>query len=74
VIEMRDGRRVEALIEDARGTGRRKVGVAEVAAKFRQTAGQVLPAERVQHLLELIDRLDRLTSIEPLLAAARLAA
>jgi 2-methylcitrate dehydratase PrpD len=74
VIEMRDGRRVEVLIEDARGTGRRRVGAAEVEAKFRQTAGQVLPAERVEHLLKLIDRLERLTSIEPLLAATRLAA
>jgi 2-methylcitrate dehydratase PrpD len=74
IIETRDGHRVEALIEDARGTGRRKVGAVEVEAKFRETAGQVLSAERVERLLELVARLEDLTAIEPLLAATRVAA
>jgi 2-methylcitrate dehydratase PrpD len=72
VIETQDGRRCEATVADARGTGRRKVGAAEVEAKFRDTAGQVLPADRVERLIEMVARLETLASLEPLLAAARI--
>jgi hemolysin activation/secretion protein len=60
------------MVEDARGTGRRKVGAAEVEAKFRDTAGQVLPAQNVERLIEMIGRLETLASLEPLLAGARI--
>jgi 2-methylcitrate dehydratase PrpD len=71
-IETLDGRRLEAVVEDARGTGRRKVGAAEVEAKFRDTAGQVLPAESVERLIGSVARLEHLASLEPLLASARI--
>jgi 2-methylcitrate dehydratase PrpD len=74
VIETTDGRRLEAIVEDARGTGRRKVGAAEVETKFRETAGQVLQGDRVERLIELIGALDTIASLEPIFAAARLPA
>ncbi len=72
LVETKDGRRLEATVEDARGTGRRKVGAAEVEGKFRETAGKVLKRDRVERLIELIGATEKLTSLQPLFAAARL--
>jgi 2-methylcitrate dehydratase PrpD len=73
MIETADGRRLESVIEDARGTGRSKVDAAAVEDKFRETAAQVLPLDRVERLIELIAGLEKLGSLEPLFAAARIA-
>ncbi|MBV8650511.1 MAG: MmgE/PrpD family protein [Alphaproteobacteria bacterium] len=72
IIETKDGRRLEATIEDARGTGKRKVGAAEIEAKFRETAGTVVKRDRVERLIELIGGVEKLSSLAPIFAAARL--
>ncbi len=70
-ITCHDGRTLSLALEDACGTGARRLPQAQVEAKFRATAGTRLAPDAVERLirlcrhLETLPRLDDLTAFQP---------
>lgn len=71
-IRLRDGSVHETFVDEANGTGSRRLDEARVVEKFAATAGTVLGAGAIDRLVALVLRADRLEAIGPLLAATRL--
>ena len=67
-IRLRDGRTVSTRVEQFRGAGERPLSQDEVVAKFRECAGSVLDAPRVERVIATIDNLDRLADSAELAA------
>ena len=57
-IRMRDGRRLQRRVSLAKGQPRSPLTDAELAVKFRDCAGRVLPADRVEMLLAAVSSLE----------------
>jgi 2-methylcitrate dehydratase PrpD len=68
-ITLADGRTLTRGVAEANGTGSRSLGSAAIEAKFRETAGSVLPGDRVETLIAMCRSLDTAAAISPLLAA-----
>ena len=62
-ILLEDGRRLEARVDHARGSGARPLTRGEVAAKFRSLAADRLAPERAERIIDCIDRLEQLEDI-----------
>ena len=69
VLETTDGHRFERFVEEADGTGSRKLSPARIEAKFRATAGSVLPAAQVDRLIELVGAIDKQPDLKALAQA-----
>jgi 2-methylcitrate dehydratase PrpD len=52
--------------DDPFGTDARPASDAVIHDKFRRMAGSVLPADRVERLIETVEGLERLPSLQPL--------
>ncbi|MCU0585507.1 MAG: MmgE/PrpD family protein [Desulfobacterales bacterium] len=63
VITLKDGRRLAARVDHARGSAARPLGFAEVAAKFGSLSGGMLSRERADQVIERIGRLDTMDVI-----------
>ena len=59
-IVLRDGRTLNTRVEQFRGAGERPLSELEVVTKFRECAGMVLDAPRVERVLDMITHLDTL--------------
>jgi 2-methylcitrate dehydratase PrpD len=62
-IETRDGRRLEAHVERARGTPESPLPAASLAEKFRACAAGTLPGERAERVLSAILGLDAVEDV-----------
>jgi 2-methylcitrate dehydratase PrpD len=70
IVTLRDGRRLEKSVRHAIGSRERPMSDAELSAKFALQAEDVLPAGRVQHLIELCWRLEELADVGEVAHAA----
>ncbi len=69
-VKLRDGRTVGKLIQYAIGSRERPMSDAELSAKFALQAEDILPAERVRHLIELCWHLEDLVDAGEVARAA----
>lgn len=67
-IRLRDGRTISTRVEQFRGAGERPLSQDEVTTKFRECAGSVLDAPRVERALAMIGDLDHLADSAELAA------
>lgn len=58
-LEMRDGSQLQELCEHPRGLQATPPGEEDYLAKFRYLAGRLLPPERVERIVDLVLRLDK---------------
>lgn len=70
-VTLKDGRVLEHKVPYNRGTPENPMSQPEVVDKFRANAGRVLPAGAVEAIIEQVDRLETLPSLEPLMALCR---
>jgi 2-methylcitrate dehydratase PrpD len=65
-IETLEGQHFEIFVDEADGTGTRKLSPARIEAKFRTTAGSVIPASQVQRIIDIVGALDELDDLQTL--------
>ncbi len=65
-IRTRDGGEYRQRLDDPQGTDARPARDEDIVAKFRQMAGTVLSSERMDQLIDTVNRLETLPSIRPL--------
>ncbi len=70
-LRLKDGREFNGERLDPRGTTFVPVTQADIEAKFTGMASQVLPADRVAAIIEVINRLDELDSVRELTTLLR---
>lgn len=70
-IRLAGGRVVEERIEHAIGSVHQPMSDADLEAKFRALAGNVLDRESIDHTIALVWDLERLPDVRPLIAACR---
>jgi 2-methylcitrate dehydratase PrpD len=63
---LKDGQRFEARVDFARGSAEFPMGFSEIAEKFRSLAGPVMEADRVNVLIETVERLELLDNVREL--------
>lgn len=68
-LELADGRTLARMVTHAIGTPGRPLSDAELEAKFKSLAGDVLPASRVQQAIDLVWSLDQLADVSTLAEA-----
>lgn len=68
-ITLKDGRVLSQWLDEADGTGARRLAAAQVEAKFRTTAATRLPLKQVEQVIALCRTLDQMPSLAPLIAA-----
>ena len=66
-VRLRDGSVLTAAADTYPGGPERPASPEELRGKFRECAGQVLPAERAEAALARIGEVERLPSLAPLL-------
>ena len=67
-IRLRDGRTLSTRVEQFRGAGERPLSRDELVGKFRETAGTVLDAARVERVRALVEDLGALADVAELAA------
>jgi 2-methylcitrate dehydratase PrpD len=70
-LRLRDGRTLEARAPDGRGSLARPLPAAAIVEKFRDNAGRVLPAARVDEIEHATLALDALADVRTLVALCR---
>lgn len=70
-IALADGRELTETVRFARGSPENPMSRDEIAAKYRDCARRSLDAERAERALELLERLDAVPSVVPLMDALR---
>jgi 2-methylcitrate dehydratase len=70
-VELADGTRHRAEVDVPLGDAERPFDEKTVTEKFRELAGPAIGATGVQKVVALVDRLDTLATLEPLMAALR---
>jgi len=65
-IRTTKGAEHQLQLDDPFGTDARPASDEEIQAKFRRMAGTVLPADRVEQLIDTVNRLETLSTIRPL--------
>jgi 2-methylcitrate dehydratase PrpD len=65
-LRLRDGRVFEVERDNPRGNTARPVSDDEIETKFRQMATQLIPADRADQIIAVVDRLETLPSIREL--------
>src|SRR5206468_7648581 len=68
-VTLTDGRKLVRRVEQAKGQPRNPLTDAELEVKFRDAAGRVLPADRVEALLAALSTLETAADVS---ASARL--
>lgn len=71
-VEYSDGSRDEHRVPDFLGSPGNRLSDAQLSAVFRTAAGGLLPAERIEQLLDTAWSLDTATDLEALISLARL--
>jgi 2-methylcitrate dehydratase PrpD len=66
IVRRKDGSQLTAKVAHARGEPEVPLTDAEIQDKFRQMAGPVLGADRVEEVIDLVDRLEELESVSEL--------
>jgi len=66
-IKLKNGKIIEGRYDMARGHPEKPMSWAELGDKFRDCAGLVLPQKNVEAAIQLVGRLEKLTSLRPLL-------
>lgn len=69
VIRLKDGRTIEHVIADFRGTPRNPIGEKDYIAKFESNVGDLLPAANVRRLVDGFLSLEKCDDVAPLLDA-----
>ena len=67
-LVLRDGREVEHLEPINRGNPDNPLDPDEVRLKFRDNAARVLPADRIEKIVETVERLERVPDVAELAA------
>ncbi|HUA51294.1 MAG TPA: MmgE/PrpD family protein, partial [Candidatus Sulfotelmatobacter sp.] len=67
IVTTKSGRKLEKVIDDNWGSERNPLSPDDVRDKFRDNAAIVLPRERVEKIIELVERLDQLDGLAPLM-------
>ena len=67
IVTTKSGRKLEKVIDDNWGSERNPLSPDDVRDKFRDNAGIVLPRERVEKIIDLVERLDQLDGLAPLM-------
>ena len=70
-VELADGTRHRAEIDVPLGDAARPFDEKTVTAKFRELADPIIGAAGARRVVELVENLDTLTSLEPLMSALR---
>jgi 2-methylcitrate dehydratase PrpD len=65
-ITLRDGRRLQRRVHQAKGQPRNPLTDAELTVKFRDCAARVLPADRAESLLAAVHQLETLADVNAL--------
>ncbi len=65
-ITLKDGRRLQKRVAQAKGQPKNPLTVGELEAKFRDCASRVLPAERVESILSAIRTLETVPDVSVL--------
>jgi len=65
-VILKDGRRFETRVDDAKGSSERPLSLPEVAAKFRSLAAGELSPQQADQLIETIANLEKLEDIHVL--------
>ena len=68
-IEMTDGRIVERVVEDNWGSKSNPMSPADIKQKFKENAVLAMPEQQADQIIDLVERLDELTSIRELVSA-----
>lgn len=63
IVETKSGRRLEKIVEDNWGSERNPLVPDDVRTKFRDNAGLVLPRDRAERVIELVDGLERVADV-----------
>ena len=71
VAEMSDGRTLEGQCRDFRGSAANPMSYQERTAKFQACAGRVLPDNKVDELLRMLETLEQQPSVMPLMDLLR---
>jgi 2-methylcitrate dehydratase PrpD len=65
-ITLKDGRRLQKRVVQAKGQPRKPLTVSELEAKFRDAATRVLPAARAEAVLAAVQTLEKLPDVSSL--------
>jgi 2-methylcitrate dehydratase PrpD len=68
-VTLKNGRVIEGRYDVARGHPEKPLSWAEIGEKFRDCAALVLPQTKADHAIELVARIEKLRSLQPLLRA-----
>ena len=68
-IETTDGRIVERIVEDNWGSKNNPMSPADIKQKFKENAILAMPEQQADQIIDLVERLDELTSIRELVSA-----
>lgn len=71
IVETRDGRKLEKVVEDNWGSERNPLSPDDVRGKFRDNAALVMPADRIERVIELVDGLERVADVGTITALCR---
>ena len=66
-VTLKNGRVIEGRYDVARGHPEKPLSWAEIGDKFRDCAALVLPQTKADHAIELVARIEKLRSLQPLL-------
>ncbi|MBI1295662.1 hypothetical protein GC175_11980 [bacterium] len=66
-VTLRDGTRLEGRIEYAKGEPENMLTTDELYSKFRRVVGSLLTPAQIEEIFDLVDHLDQLDDITPLL-------
>ena len=67
-IYLKDGRELAAEVYDLKGSPNNPVGFEEIKNKFVANVKNLLTAEDLESLLDMVMNLEKLESVEPLMA------
>ena len=66
ILKLKNGRTLEGVTEYNRGSAELPMSPDDIRAKFRDNATLMLPADRVADIVKMVDRLETLNDIRPL--------
>ncbi|HEU4638448.1 MAG TPA: hypothetical protein VFS84_06320, partial [Candidatus Binatia bacterium] len=68
-IRLHNGRSIEGRYDVARGHPEKPMSWSELAEKFKECASLAIPADNAGHVIDLVDRLAELKTLNPLIRA-----
>ena len=67
ILETNDGRRLERIEQFNRGSSKNPMSAEDVNAKFRDNASFMLKPERIEDVIKLVDKLEKLPDVRELI-------